>query len=78
MTWKEAEKLQVDSELSNFQNLCVTRHHLTPHPDIKYVGTPGLNNALRLYLSNLLSSEIKTIPYRVFLWTGFLTSKFSV
>ena len=47
------------SELSNFQNLCVARHCLTPHPDIKYVGTPGLNDPLRLYLSNLLNSEPK-------------------
>jgi hypothetical protein len=49
----------VTSELSNFRNLCVTRHRLTPHPDIKYVGTPGLNDTLRLYLSNLLSSELR-------------------
>ena len=46
----------VVSELSNFRNLCVARHRLTPHPDIN-VGTPGLKDALRLYLSNLLSSD---------------------
>jgi hypothetical protein len=27
---------------------------------MKYVGTPELNDALRLYLSNVLSSEIST------------------
>ncbi len=48
---------QVISEHSNVRNLCLARPRLTPHPDIKYVGTPGLNDALRLYLSNLLSSE---------------------
>ncbi len=46
----------MNSELSNFRNLCVARHRLTPHPDMKYAGTPGLIDALRLYLSNLLSS----------------------
>jgi hypothetical protein len=47
------------SELSNFRNLCVARHRLTPHPDMKYVGTPGLKDALHLYRSNLLSSGFK-------------------
>ncbi len=56
----------INSERSNFRHLCVTMHRLTPHPDIKYVGTPGLNDALRLYLSNLLSSEIILLNNGIF------------